>query len=276
MRRFFQMVAKSAPVNQHQIIIIAGQSNAQGRPDDFNYSALPPENIPPQPNIKAWFGPPYYPFNGLGQASWQPLQVPDTATIYLPHASYPEYGYGIEQSLAFKVNESTNRPVAIVKVGVGGSAINAFLPPTGGEWPKMELFINESIQNLIDGGIPFKVRAIVWMQGESDSNSTDAPLYLNKLRQTIAGVRAIHPAHLDTAPWINVKLIPAFNAYTTGGTVINAAFETVASDTPYCHFVDPVDFGVNMLPDSTHYSGNGLLKIGMGIHDFLLTNNFLQ
>lgn len=89
-------------------------------------------------------------------------------------------GYVLQRELL----ESQNMPTAVVNIAIGGSSLNQNLPnPTNRE--DLSTFYGEGLYRLRKSGLAEHVKAIIWVQGESDQNGLyeDYGVRLEKLYQ---------------------------------------------------------------------------------------------
>lgn len=113
---------------------------------------------------------------------------------------------GVGPGLAFALTISENYPhkkIGLIPCAVGGTSINKWVPgsydsPTNTHpWDDAEIRIKEGMKYGV-------IKGVIWHQGESDSNSEAAKLYMSKLSELIVRVRK--ETNSDTLPFVVGKL----------------------------------------------------------------------
>ena len=167
-------VPGKAPNNQElpskenfHLFILAGQSNMAGR------GKVAPEDKTAHPRVLV--------FNQAGQ--WVPAKDP-------LHFDKPKIvGVGLGRSFAIQVAKAhPKKTIGLIPCAVGGSPIDSWKP--GGYHRQTKTHPWDDAMKRIKAAAPHgEIKAILWHQGESDSNKTLAADYEAKLHDLIARFR---------------------------------------------------------------------------------------
>jgi hypothetical protein len=114
--------------------------------------------------------------------------------------------YGPEVSfLARYRQDHPGVPLAAIKLGLGGTALNDWMPG-GSAHEALKKTISEAAQRLNAAGMPYKWAGLIWMQGENGSSGTYALVnkdptaaYSYSLRKFLAIVRGWTDANMPVA-----------------------------------------------------------------------------
>lgn len=201
--------------------------------------------------------------------------------------------FGPELGIAEKISEKDpDDRVFIIKYAVGGTRLtNRWTPPsakgdeaTGDLYTGAKKFILNQLKALEDMGLKPKVKAICWMQGESDADA-DAPYVLyesyercliNDLRTALIGYKPtgkkigfVDAGISDSTPWVHYA-------------EINAAKKALSDADPANHiYLDTIGAKLtyNLEPsgqaDLYHYDSASMVKLGHMFAEALL-NNFID
>ena len=108
----------------------------------------------------------------------------------------PLKAFGPEVTFADEVSKHVSFPIAIIKSAVGGTTIafdwNPDAPVRGQQlYPKTLQLIRDSLRELTDRGIAYKLEGVMWHQGENDMlDRMLYPKYAVGLNQLIARLRS--------------------------------------------------------------------------------------
>ena len=277
-----------APTATRDLVLIAGQSNAVGF--DAYASELPPDAADRE--VMFWWrvgDPPPDEYDVTSGGKWtylqpQPKGTPMETTTAEAKAKSPrqygnfkkpEGGFGPEIGLARELRAREGRPLAIVKVAFSGTALMQDWNPedVGAAGACYRALIAETKAALAAAraqGITVSLRALVWVQGESDATRTAAPEYAKNLGHLLARLRR----DLD-APRL-LALIGVNTRFGNGKNpempVIVAQQRALAAMDPLSRYVDTE--GAETLPPShTHFTAKGTLEIGRRFATALLEFN---
>ncbi len=186
-----------------ELFIVAGQSNAVG------FDAKPTE-LPADPidaKVQFWWrtgDPPPDEHDTSSGGKWttlqpqplgQPKQPRDSKTRQYGNFAQPEGGFGPEMGFARTLlGAQPGRSIAIVKAAFSGTGIaRDWDPESNGENGSCYRALIEQLRlahaAAEKDGVKLKPQALLWVQGESDANATDAPLYADRLTAMIASLR---------------------------------------------------------------------------------------
>lgn len=177
----------------------------------------------------------------------------DLAPVY----SADGYGYGCEVSLmrALAADSAWPNP-AIYKCARGSTSLAVDWGPSGRMRNELEDVYQRAVDALPNEGDTLNVRAMVWIQGESDANvEAHANAYEANLTAWIAWVRAL-VGKPQLKVWL-VGLTPTLGAPYVG--TVNAAMVAVAAADAFVYLVPPPS---PLQPDDTHFTAGGLIFVG--------------
>ena len=265
------------------LILVAGQSNAVGA-DAYA------EELPADPKDAAtmfWWrvgDPPPDEFDGTSARQWTTLQFQprtpampaiDGKKLARQYGNFnlkSKGGFGPEIGMVRTLATKESRPLAVIKTAFSGTSV-------AGDWnvghpgkadPCYRAMIDEAkaaIASAKARDITLRVRAFVWVQGESDANAKDAPAYVANLTAMLVRLRAdLNAPDMILLLGVNTRFGNGKNAFMP--KVIDAQKE-VAAALPRTRYVDTA--GADTLPPShTHFTAVGTLEIGRRYAEALL------
>jgi hypothetical protein len=253
------------------LILIAGQSNAVGY--DTKASELPADAA--DKDILFWWrtgDPPPDEHDSTSGGKWthlqsQPKGNPDHQFGNFANA---DGGFGPEIGLARALYAKGNKQLAIVKAAWNGTSMaQAWNPADRGDGGSCyRALVSETKAAMAAAGsqgITLRLRAFVWVQGESDANATAAPRYEKALGDMIAALRK----DLDSPQLIALL---AVNTKYGGGTnpfmpKIVEAQQALAAKDPRCAYVDTASATI---ANTAHFDTAGTLDVGRRCAEALL------
>lgn len=180
-------------------------------------------------------------------------------------------GFGPELSVGSDLAEGLKKPIAVLKYTVGSAGLITNFRKYGAADPNpanhlygpMIEFFQRSLQQLRDQGYTPRLRALFWLQGESDSGDARSALgYAKAIAQFISDLRS----DLGT-PGMKVFLT-GLNANTVAlGTrpdvikVFNDGLAGLGQGDPDVHYVSVDDIKAGFV-DDIHYSADQTIDIG--------------
>lgn len=194
--------------------------------------------------------------NALGHAVFLGIFLGDDRVTYyvngdpLPLAPIPSTNlFGMELTMAPAIANATGRGVLITKGAITGSKVATWVPGTGVNWPTLVTAIQRALEFLEPGD----TLHFVWMQGESDADTTDVPQFKADTLAVIAGVRAL--CSLNPV-WLHMCQINIHIGGTANRAIAAAEAEIVASDpkSSLLNFDDAV-------PVDVHYTAPEFLNV---------------
>jgi hypothetical protein len=272
-----------AAAETRDLILVAGQSNAVGY--DAYAEELPAD--PKDATTMFWWrvgDPPPDEFDGTSARQWTTLQFqPRTQAMsgdaakkigrqYGNFNKKTKGGFGPEIGMVRTLATKESRPLAVIKTAFSGTSVaadwNVGLP--GKADACYRAMIDETKAAIAAAkakDIMLRPRAFVWVQGESDANAKDAPVYVANLSAMLKSLRAeLDAPDLILLLGVNTRFGNGKNAFMP--KVIDAQKE-VAATLPRALYVDTA--GAETLPPShTHFTAVGTLEIGRRYAEALL------
>lgn len=267
----------SLAAETRDLILIAGQSNAVGY--DAKPSELPADAA--DKDVLFWFragDPPPDEHDTTSGGKWLTLQPQPKGTPapktkgprQYGNFSGPDGGFGPEIGLARALVAKEKKPLAVVKAAWSGTGMaqdwNPADPGPGGScYRALVSETKAAIAGAKAQGITLRIRALAWVQGESDANATAAPRYTQALGDMIAALRK----DLD-APQL-IALVAVNTQFGGGKNVfmpkIVEAQQALAAKDPRCAYVDTASA---TLANSAHFDTAGTLDVGRRFADALV------
>jgi hypothetical protein len=251
-----QIYQAQKPVTRLRIVLVAGQSNADGRAVVSELPTSPVNLQNPQHDVDL-----FYKVEG-GTATLTTLRPGLTETSQFS----PDILLG--RRLADLHRPETGTRVAIIKYANGGTNLSTQWKgggdaTTNGDGPEYLTFQQTVTQGLaaLAAAHPLAtpdLQSIVWLQGESDAVAGMSTAYQANLTTFIADVRATYGASL---PFVIARLSSKQTAL--GATYLNevrAAQDAVAAADPRTAIIATDTFGIKS--DNLHFDGSGQQSIG--------------
>jgi hypothetical protein len=259
------------------LVLIAGQSNAVGF--DAYASELPPDAA--DRDVMFWWrvgDPPPDEYDVTSGGKWTQLQPqpkgrPMETTTAEARAKSPrqygnfkkaEGGFGPEMGLAREFRVREGRPLAIVKAAFSGTALRQdWNPddagPTGACYRALVAETKAAQAAARAQGVTLRLRALVWVQGESDATQAAAPEYARQMAHVLACLRRdLAAPQLLALVGVNTHFGNDKNPHMP---VIVAQQRTLAALDPFSRYVD-TEGAETLLPSQTHFTAKGTLEIG--------------
>ena len=218
------------------LFLLAGQSNMAGR------GRVADEDRVEHPRVRM--------LNRENQ--WVPAVEP-------MHFDKPIAAVGPGRAFGVAIAESDpSIHVGLIPTGVGGSPVTAWEP--GVLYPETGAYPWDDALRRARAGMPAgTVKAILWHQGESDANPTNAPLYEERLRSLIARFRA--ELGNPSLPFIIGQLgrFPG-RPWTEAFEQVDAAQRRVAAEVANVAFVSSDGLADN--GDNLHFNADGARELG--------------
>lgn len=260
------------------LILVAGQSNAVGF--DAKPSELPANAS--DKKVMFWWrcgDPPPDAHDSTSGGQWTHLQPQPLGDPIRPRKerqygnfAQPEGGFGPEIGLARELVAKESRPLAVVKAAFSGTSMaqdwNHADPADGGScYRALVAETKAAIAAAKARGMTLRLRALVWVQGESDSNAKDAPNYEKALGAMIAALRKdLRAPQLVALLGVNTRFGNDKNPFVPK---IVEAQQALAAKDKRCAYVDTVG-AETLLPSRTHFTAAGTLDVGRRFADALL------
>ncbi len=265
---------------QRDLILVAGQSNAVG------FDAYP-DDLPLDPSDKAvlfWWrcgDPPPDEHDSTSERKWTQLQVQPPGNPMSRNSGQsgeralglkrqygnfkkPEGGFGPEIGFARELRAKQGKPLAIVKAAFSGTGMRTDWNPAdagdgGACYRALVAETKAAIAAAAARGITLHLRAILWVQGESDANLQDAPNYQRALAAMLAALRKdLDAPQLIALLGVNTRFGNDKNPFVP--KVIEAQRAIAARDNR-CAYVDTAGADT-LLPTGAHFTAAGTLDVG--------------
>lgn len=281
-------LAGMSAAETRDLVLVAGQSNAVG------YDALP-EELPADAgdqDVMFWFrvgDPPPDASDSTSARQWTQLRVqergnpisrtapPEQAPSEGLRRQYgnfksPKGGFGPEIGFARELRVREGRALAVVKAAFSGTGMrtdwNPADPGAGGAcYRALVEETREAIAAAAKRGVTLRPRALLWVQGESDSNAKDAPLYEGALSAMIRQLREdLGMPGLQALLAVNIHFGNDKNPFVA--KVVEAQ-KAIAAKDALAVYVD-TEGAETLKPGQTHFTAAGTLEVGKRFADALL------
>jgi hypothetical protein len=249
------------------LLLVAGQSNAVGF--DTSPDQLPPEYL--NKNVMFWWrcgDPPADEYDANSDHKWLELQIQPRGN---PKKGQPgnfrnrKGGFGPEMGLVHTLlKQQSNRPLAVVKVAYSATSVVEWDPKAGNCYQALVSETKLAIAKAKKQGITLHIRALVWIQGESDADGRHGPKYKDRLENMIVALRK------DLGAPNMIVLLGLNTKFRHGGTYVRKivqAQKDIAETSPYIEYVD--DTGCEII-NIYHFSSKGMLEYGKRFAEQLL------
>lgn len=253
----FATVALASPVNGgvcYDVFIIAGQSNMDGRGDKKGLSGENARLAVEQSDVKIYYANPVNsadPKNPNFKSGWKNLApgfaVPPKYTNSLPSGCFgPEVSFG--RKLA---DDQSGCKLALIKVTQGNTSLSKDWSPAGNYlYVTLTNTVAVALRELTEHGDRYKIRGMIWHQGESDVNS-GAERYRKNLTAFIASVR--RDVGLPELPFIIGEIA------TNKEASFRAVQRKIADETPHAAFVSAEGLET---AEGTHFKAASVVELG--------------
>ena len=257
---------------QRELVLVAGQSNAVGY--DAYANELPADAG--DKDVLFWWrcgDPPPDEFDTTSGRNWTHLQAqPKGNPMSKPEATAarsvrqygnfakPEGGFGPEIGFAREWRAKGGKPLAIVKVAFSGTGMRTDWNPAdaGPAGACYRALVGET-KAAKERGITLRLRALLWVQGESDANAADAANYEKNLGAMLAALRKdLDASQLVALLAVNTRFGNDKNPFMPQ---VIAAQQALATKDKLCVYVDTAG-AETLLPTRTHFTAAGTIEVG--------------
>ncbi|NUQ66489.1 MAG: hypothetical protein HUU20_28845 [Pirellulales bacterium] len=266
--------------DERELILVAGQSNAVG----FDAYAVELPADPADKDVLFWWrcgDPPPDEHDSTCRGRWTSLQPQPRGNplardsgasgerafgLGRQYGNFgkPEGGFGPEMGLARELRAREGKPLAIVKVAFSGTGMRTDWNPAdrgdgGACYRALVSETKAAIAAAHAQGVALHLRALVWVQGESDANAQDSPRYEQALRTMLSSLRKdLDAPQLIALLGVNTRFGNDRNPFVPK---IVEAQQAIASTGNCCAYVDTA--GAETLPPThTHFTAAGTLDVG--------------
>ncbi len=236
-----------------KLFLLGGQSNMDGcgRGEE-----LPAAYQVHPPNVVTWDN---------RKKSWVSL-TQDSMAIARRQQFGPEMAFAHRLAKAYP-----DHTIALTKTSAGGTKLHTQWIPGKGMYQRFIHNFRNATAQLDEAGVDYEVAGMLWMQGESDSETVEmAEAYQANLKLLVAGVRKqsgqaalpivmgrISSSLLKKTPW-------NFDQAKT----VQAAQEVVAAEDAHVHLINTD--ALSTLKDNTHFDTKAQLTLGSRMAEIML------
>ena len=159
------------------------------------------------------------------------------------------------RSFAATMRAHNGRPVLLVVNARGGSSISSWLKdaPAPADRPQ---YYSEAVRRTKQALQYGELKAILWHQGESDSDSTRAAAYLDRIQILASDLRA-DLCNGEAVPFIVGEILQSHDNAAIFNPVINQASELIPNSA--CVSSE----GLVALPDNLHFDKESQIELGI-------------
>jgi hypothetical protein len=216
------------------VFILAGQSNMAGR------GQVEPQDTLPDPRVLT--------INQRGEV----IVAKSPLHFYEPSRSGLDLGHRFGNVMAEHLPDSVS--VLLIPTAIGGSSISQWLGDE--EFRGVMLKSNFRDRTALAGTVG-TFKAVLWHQGESDSNENDIPYYRERLRNLLTQFREFTgDAHLP----VILGELGLHDKNALNRARINEIIHEYAADDPRAAVVRTTD--LSHIGDSTHFDAEALRAMG--------------
>lgn len=243
-------------------IIIAGQSNTEGRVPIAQLPSYILNNDNTVPNVMMWndqtkvFAPFKY---GVNTGTGAPGEA---STLNL---------YAYDSIASYLLSQYKNRTIYLVKRAVGGTAIDITGTNGGGYWTPYTEDITQGrklieefktkILNAITANPDLEIKAVLWHQGEGDSTASARVKYYQNFKNVISYIRGI--VGNPKLPFIFGTISPLSAQYTNE---VNQAQAEINEEDKFVYLINMSD---GTLLDSYHFDATSTQNLGQRMFEVL-------
>ncbi|MDF1756504.1 MAG: sialate O-acetylesterase [Verrucomicrobiales bacterium] len=253
------------------LFIVAGQSNAVG----FDANPLELTTNPVDHRVRFWYragDPPPDKYDTTSGGKWTTLgpapkgePMPKEKGDARQYGNYSNDSGGFGPEIGFCQSILSKRPeskIAILKVAFSGTGIQTDWNPDAESDPdscyralvhEMKLASAAADQD----GILLNLKALLWIQGESDANAQDAKHYADRLEKLITHLRQdLNSPEMTVLLAVNTQFGLGNNTYISD--IVNAQKKVASSDSRTVY----VDTAKAPVINTAHYSTQGTIEVG--------------
>jgi len=245
-------------VSRLRVVLVGGQSNADGRAITSDLPTSPVNLQAPQRDVDII----YKAGNSAATHTTVRPGLSETAE------SGPELSLG--RSLGNIYQNEPGTRVVIIKYAKGGTDLmtqwkaggTATTEGDGQSYATFQQTVTSGLANLAAAypSAAIEIESMVWMQGESDAVVGSSGSYGQNLAAFIADIRATYKPKL---PFVLGRLSVKQTALDQAQfALVRAAQESVAAADPYTALLNTDSFGIKS--DNLHFSGGGQQSLGTG------------
>lgn len=216
------------------VVIIFGQSNADGTAQREELLGTKYENIHLDDSIKVW------------NTRWENID-------YSNNVYNQSFDFGLEVSLSQELKERTKREVKIIKLAVGGSCLfnNQIIPNWNVKGFDLLYDFTYKVNTALYSLNKYEIYKTIYYQGETDTyNKEWANSYEYNLYEMIDFVKS-------NTPIKEIQIVRIQDEYKN-----KVGYNTVRSVQEGFDYIDTDDLPLNNIGNPQHISGEGLIELG--------------
>ena len=196
---------------------------------------------------------------------WVPL-TKDSMAIARHQQFGPEIAFAHRLAKAFP-----DQTIAITKTSAGGTKLHTQWVPGKAMYRRFIRNFRNATRQLEEAGVDYEIGGMLWMQGESDSETTEmAKAYEANLKLLVADVRK--QTGRPTLPIVMGRISSSLLKKTPWNfdqaRIVQAAQEAVAAEDAHVHIINTDALGT--LKDNTHFDTEAQLTLGRQMGDIML------
>lgn len=225
------------------IIVVAGQSNAEGVAKHADLA-----NVLPQKRYLQYG-------KGIKRVKIINRYSLDKFVDFTFGLNEDEVTFGIEVGIIdYFLDVTTNEKLFVVKCAVGGTSISYWQKGQEG-YTSLNETLNRAIALIGKKYKKINIKAICWMQGESDRNAIDGEMYYSRLNSFVSDLRS------DFKDYGDLKFIDAAVQNSVCSDLVNSNKKRFAETNSNNYYFE-VD-GLNLsISDGVHYDAASEYKLG--------------
>ena len=259
----FLVVAVSYARKKVPVILVAGQSNADGR--------VPLAELPDE--YKSY----HYCQWSYGSGDFETAD--GSFSLFSPRVAKPgiERSWGFDAVVYKKLEEQWKRPFYVIKQTMGGTAIDTTCTKSTHGWfwsiEAKEKSLLKAFERQIDDCLSTlspqtpEIKCLIWHQGESDKQAADR--YYDNLKDVILHLRQHLYEVTGKKKYLRLPVICgtyAKNSRQRSQQVVDALYRLSREDQNF-HVVDASD--LPLLPDRLHFNAQGAQTLGQRIYELM-------
>lgn len=253
---------------EYDVYFLAGQSNAAGRGDA---SELPDIDAGFYDGLQTdvqffWRSTLITDIGNLTQNQFVPLQVDAGEGRNNPGSH--EVEFGPEISLGRTLADAfPQRNIAIVKYAHGGSNLHSNWDSSGARYTTFLDVVSDALDEITASGATYSLKGFAWIQGESDTSTTNSANYATNLTDLISRIRADVFGGEQAQVVVSRLSVNQYDSLGAGVNAVRAAQVSVAENDEAVEWVDTdgVEFSTYNISTPIHFDAEGVIEVGKSI-----------
>ena len=251
------------------VILIAGQSNADGR--------VPLADLPEE--LKA------YQYCQWSYGSGDYETADGSFSLFSPRVAKPkmEASWGFDAVVYKKLEKLWKRPFYVIKQTMGGTAIDTSCKQSTNGWfwsvDAKEKSLLKAFEQQIDDCLPnlpknYDIECLIWHQGESDKKAADR--YYDNLKAVIQHIREHLVQVTGKKKYRKLPIVCGTFSKDSrqGSQQVTDALYRLASEDKHFYVVDASD--LPLLSDRLHFNAQGAQTLGQRVYDIMMEKKIIR